>query len=497
MQLSNTDLNNNLEKLRYRRQFILGPESMEPLPTWHCAQITSILRLSVHPDLELCKTTKGSKSLILLGYILDPNIPEATNHDILEALIDKFDTFEDIFKQINDFGGRWILFVQDGEESILLHDAAGLRQVYYSLADTIWCASETGLLANALNLQFDSEAVAQTKIKDCRIWGVYWWPGDTSAYKEVKILLPNHFLNLQTGSVHRYWPNTKIKDLTFQDGVAQSAHILRSLIKSAQLRYELALSCTAGWDSRLMLAACKDVKEHLYCFTVTYDHYTKHTPDLLVPTVLLKKLGLKLNVLPYAENISSSFEKLFNESSPSIDPEGFADIQALFEQYPHKRLCISGDVAEITKCYYKSHQQSHDHIDAFALADISNMGRYPFALGAYDRWLASVNNCTVNILDLFCWEQLAGRWQARKGGTFDFVHESFNPYNCRTLIEIMLGVDEKYRQPPDYVFHKELIATLWNEVLSEPINPPEKSTKIALKNILVKLHLFHLFKKLK
>lgn len=493
MQANLSDVDLNLNKLKFRRQFILGPARMEIIPSWERVLIQNNLCLSVHPDLELYQAARENKSLILLGYILDPNAPEADNDDILKDLIDKFNKVEDIFNHINDYGGRWVLLVNDGQETILLHDAAGLRQIYYAAADTVWCASETGLLANILNLHIDSEAEALTKSEDYRISGVYWWPGDTSMYKEVRALLPNHYLNIQSGTPHRYWPNEKIKSLSLQEGVAKSAQILRALIKSAHLRYELALSCTAGWDSRLMLAVCKEAIEDLYCFTLTYPNYNKNTPDLVIPALLLKKLGMKLNVIRYAENIPPEFEKIFRESIVSIDPEDFADIQSMSEKYPQSRLCISGDVAEITKCYYRTEDQTYHDIDAHTLTDITKMGKHPFALKAYEKWLSTANAYNVNLLDLLCWEQMAGRWQARIRGKYDLVHESFAPYNCRTLLETMLAVEEKFRQPPLYEFHKELIASLWSEVLSEPINPPEKkSLKTILRDILVKINVYQL-----
>jgi hypothetical protein len=469
---------------------------MKIISTWRRVPIREKLCLSVHPDLELTQTEKQHKTLILLGYILDPNAPESSNDDILNVLIDKFDRNEEIFGHINDFGGRWILLVSDGQETMLLHDAAGLRQIYYAVADTVWCASETGLIANSLKLQIDSEAEALTRSKEYKISGVYWWPGDTSMYKEIKALLPNHYLNIRTGKPHRYWPNKTIKPLTLQEGVAKSAGILRALIKSAKTRYELALSCTAGWDSRLMLAACKEVIADIYCFTLTYPSYNKNTPDLVIPTLLLKRLGLKLNIIRHSENLSTEFEKICRESIVSIDPEDFDDIQSMYEKYPQRKLCISGDVAEITKCYYRNGRQTKSAINAHTLADITTMGSHPFAVKAYEKWLSTINTYNIDLLDLLCWEQMAGRWQARIRGKYDLVHESFAPYNCRSLLEIMLAVDERFRQPPRYEFHRELIASLWSEVLSEPINPPEKkSPKSLIREILVKLNIYHLIPK--
>jgi len=493
MHLDQAEVQKNFDNLRYRRQFVLGPAWIEHLPSWRRVRVQDDLYLSVHPDLELHQANKQHKMLILLGYILDPNEPDANNDDILNTLINKFERYEEIFNHINDFGGRWVLLVNDGKDTILFHDAAGLRQIYYAVSNEVWCASETRLIANKLNLQIDSEAIALTKSAEYRISGVYWWPGDTSMYREIRALLPNHYFNVRLGTPHRYWPNKDLQVLSFQEGVEKSARLLRGLIKSAQARYDLALSCTAGWDSRLMLAACKDVMEDMYCFTLTYPNYGKHARDLVIPTVLLKKLGFTLNVIQYAEKKSSEFNNITEESIVSIDPEDSSDVQAMYEKYPQSRLCISGDVAEITKCYYGMAGQTNHTIDAQTLANVTTMGTHPFAIKAYEDWLANVKPSNLKLLDLLCWEQMAGRWQARIRGKYDIVHESLAPYNCRSLLETMLAVDERFRQPPNYEFHKELIASLWREVLSEPINPPEKkSLKFMIRDVLVKTNIYNL-----
>jgi hypothetical protein len=238
-----------------------------------------------------------------------------------------------------------------------------------------------------------------------------------------------------------------------------------------------------------MLAMSRQVTGDLYNFTVAYEHYTSRTPDLRIPKVLLKKLGLVLDVIPCSQERSAEFEGVFRASFPSIEPEGSADIEALYRVYPDDRVCITGDAAEITKCYYWSQTGSNAGIDARTLTDLAGIGAHPFALRAYESWLSEVGAADVDLRDLFCWEHQVGRWQARKSAAYDLVYESVTPYNCRSLLETMLGVDDRYRRPPGYEFHRKLIASLWEDVLSEPINPVEWSLKNLVKGLLVRMHL--------
>ena len=95
---------------------------------------------------------------------------------------------------------------------------------------------------------------------------------------------------------------------------------------------------------------------------------------------------------------------------------------------------------------------------------------------AFARWLSDAGIPDVDLLDLFCWEQMAGRWQAKIRAEYDLVQDSFAPLNNRRLLGVLLAIHPDRRRGPDFPFFSELIAALWPDVLSEPINPPEPMT---------------------
>jgi hypothetical protein len=94
---------------------------------------------------------------------------------------------------------------------------------------------------------------------------------------------------------------------------------------------------------------------------------------------------------------------------------------------------------------------------------------------AFSRWLDDAVRQPLDVLDLFSWEQMAGRWQGKVRSEFDIVQESFAPLNCRALLELMLGLDPRKRRAPRFEFFRLMIERLWPETLVEPVNPPEKS----------------------
>jgi len=481
-----------LERLRFRRQFFLGPEFIEEFPRWKRMHLGALC-LSVHPDLESYQVVDGNKSITLLGYVLDPNNPQAGNAEVIDALLRKLDRSEEFFAHTSDLGGRWILAVNDGRETLLFNDAGGLRQLHYAQsrsAKMTLCASQPALIAEALGAAMDKEAMDFINSREYDDFEVYWLPGDASLYEEIKVLLPNHYLNLRTGRPHRYWPDADLKNTSHREALTEGSRLLRGLMKSAQRRYGMALSMTAGWDSRVMLALSREIVRDLYCFTLAYPH-TENTRDVVIPAALLKRLGLNHSIIRYPERVNGDFKKIYRRNIAAANNAYCADAQALYEQYPPDRVCITGDVAEIVKCYYRLPQPEERKVSARELADLCRIGTHPFLMKAFEKWLGAADPRNVHLLDLFCWEQMAGRWQALIRAQYDIVQESFAPLNCRSLLVTLLSADENFRRPPEYALLRELIEDFWKDILIVPINPPERvRVKTLIVGILNKLRIY-------
>ncbi len=464
------------DKLLFRRQFILSKDAGHVLTKGRNILIGGRYHLSAHLDLELTHVEQAGKSLTLLGFALDPDDPEAGNEEILRCLIVRMVSFEDILRDVETLGGRWVLIVHDGEETAVLHDATGQRQVYFTRpgnAEGVVCASKPGVMAERLGLTMDASAVDFIHSRKLSDYDIYWMPGDTSLYAEICALLPNHFLSLSDGTCHRFWPDQALTPMSYPEVLAECVRLLRGQIDSAQRRFPLAVSMTAGWDSRLMLALHRQYTEDLYAFTLVYPHLPRESRDVCVPNRLLGKLGIEHHLVPYPDTIDVAFKEIFRRNNPSANSAYCADTQSLYAIYPGDRVCVTGDVAEIVKCYYERRRSESEPVTALELAELGGLGMHPFAVQAFGKWLESSNKPSINLLDLFCWEQMAGRWQARVRAEYDMAQESFAPLNNRRLLRVMLTVDAGMRRGPDFQLFADLIEVLWPDVLSEPINPPE------------------------
>jgi hypothetical protein len=485
-------------RLLYRSQFVLGPYFVDILVSWQKLAINSRLHLTAHPDLEVCYVKSQDRTILLLGFILDPENLQATNLDILNFLMQSFVNSTEIYKQTARFGGRWILIIDNGVIVTLFHDAAGLRQVFYTDVTTtqyLWCASQAGILADILRLQPDPEAQDFINSPLIRHNREYWWPGHSSLYKEVKHLLPNHYLNLATGQSHRYWPNQNISSITLNTAVTACASILQGLLESAAKRFDLVLSLTAGLDSRLVLAACYTIKDNISYMTLKQRKSSYNDTDISVATSLLRRLQLPHDLVVSDAGLDALFSRFFYQNVPLAHELWSHDAYTIFKFYNYSKVTITGSVSEIARQFYKAPNQTKQTLNGEYLASATGMKNHPFAVSHFNEWCNSLGNIyNVNILDLFYWEQRAGNWLAMCQLEFDSAWKDiFSPYNCRSLLTQMLSVQDIYRCAPYYELYMKIILTLWPEVLIEPINPQ----KIATPTQRLKRHMKHCWSALK
>jgi len=300
---------------------------------------------------------------------------------------------------------------------------------------------------------------------------------------------------LGTGRPYRYWPNADLPTMPLQEAVRTSSEILRGLMEAVEHRSDLMLALTAGWDSRLMLAASRSVTREIFRFTAVFKNTPAGDQDVTAPSRLLQKLGRKHEVLDCRDDVDDEFAKIYRRNVIMAHEEYCPVAQALLDHTPSQRVCIRGDVAEIAKCFYRLDVSNREEVTAHDLCALVGLPKEPFVVKEFERWLSGARgrSCNVPLLDLFYWEQEAPRLHAMIEAECDIARESFAPLNCRSLLTTMLSVPERYRQEPTFDFFRALIRDLWPEALMEPINGrPQTGPEIVIRRTLASLGLLDL-----
>lgn len=416
----------------------------------------------------------NGKFLTLIGFILDPQYPEATDASILHDLLAAFDASSNFLEEVNRFGGRWIIILYDGKHTKVIHDACGLRQIFYTRGDMgPWCASQPELIGELLGFKVDREADEFFRLQLACVDHEAWWPGNSSAYREIHYLLPNHYLDLDSVSSHRYWPKRDCPSTPFDEGVEQVGQILRGTIKAATHRFDLCLSLTAGYDSRCVLAACREFADQIPCSTVRLvGASADNLVDVEVARSLAERLGFKHDIIQPPLQIDDKFFDTYVSSVRYPHLIWYPNGQAWFHLYQRKIVELTGSASEIGRCYYGIGQLDMTNAGK-ALASMTNMDWHPFAIRHFQSWFNDLGDTKgYSLLDLFYWENRVGNWLAMCQAEGDVsAKDILSPFNCRNLLMQMLEVSHDKRAYPKYLFHRELISTLWKAALAEPINP--------------------------
>ena len=505
-----------MNPLLYRRQFLLGPRPVAGLPdAWQRLAVAGGRTLHAHPDLTVTQRERGGVELTLLGFAVDPHHPGHGDAEVLDDLLGRAGRAGDVLEETDHLGGRWALVAVDADDALVFHDASGLRQVTYARdGGAVWAASQPLLLGEAVELTPDSEAEAEfvaTPFFQNRKEA--WWPGDRTRYAGVRALLPNHVLDLETGTVRRFWPHAPLEATTFEGGAARGSAVLRGMMAGAHRRFPLTAAMTAGLDSRLQLAACRDVADDVEFFTHLHYGYDATHPDAVVSAKLLRRLGLRHRLVPcptpdeFAASDDpnvAAYRDLYmaNTSNSHL---GWGSISyALSREIPDDHVIVKANSNETTRHRFRV-RSGDEGTDADVLAHtmtkLVGMGGVDFATRAFQTWaedsVEPVEAYGYDAYDVAFWEQRSGRWQAGDQLERDLDHETFVPFNSREYFTTLLGVPAEHRRAPEPL-HRAMIRAMWPETLSVPINPLPLTGRLraAARRVLIATGTFERVKRL-
>jgi hypothetical protein len=462
-------------KFYRRRQFILGVEP-NPIEGWQAFQLGESLYVTRHPDLPLVAARRGSTSATLLGYIINPYAPEKTDFDVMTGLVGAIRTLDDVPGAIEAMTGRFVLIVCVGKRSRLFQDAVGLRQVQYCRDPdgAVWCASQAEMLAEKFGFCLDSEVLDYREIPVFKSGAAeFWLVNDRTPYREIRALLPNHYLGLESGHAVRYWPRRGcIPRLSIAESIKRCAPILTNSIKAASERFDLRMGVSAGCDSRKTLAATRECSNRIYYFSHGVTEDTLKVSDVTVPARLLPKLGLQHHALPLRP-MSDEFRALYEASATWAREKKGKNAYTLLTEFGSETTVLNSNISEVAQSIYYLPKA---RIDGRGLAGLTGVC-HPLAITEFQKWLdgaqPACDQAGIDVLALFFLEQRMARWAVAAFAEYDIAHETFNPYNNRHLHCLMLAVDEHYRRDRMWKVSLEQIKLLWPEVLSEPINPQD------------------------
>jgi len=493
-------MNLNVKNLYYRRQFILSSLPIEMQKNWKKVKLNESLNLTCHPDLECIDVKKGDIRLILLGFILNPYDPGLSNRQILEKLVSSITCFEELIKGVYSLAGRWVLIFISPSQFKIIHDAAGMRQVFYSFYnDQYVLASQPHVIATQLNLKRDKNQdilqflnTLSTSNMEKR------WIGDGTPYENVFHLLPNHYLDLKNKTCPRYFPEKNLEPIDLDTAIPIVCELLKGIITAISQRSNLTMAITGGWDSRTILSACKNIKNDIYFYIQKYQGMTDRHLDIKIPRKLLKQLGLKFHIhdCNHYDNNSEFFEIIKKNCFMLQTEKKLPLYYDFFSNFKHDQVNLSGVVAEMCRRPYG--YGVFTPVIPEKLAARHGFENDPYVTEVLKNWIDDLPDFLSEdfalVLDFM--ENSIGNWGAMFPTELDIALEEFYPFNCRELLCTCFSVDNQYKGKKESQLFRGIIQNLWPELLRAQFNIDFK-TQILCKVKRIRNIFFHPLKSIK
>ncbi len=474
------------KKLIFARQFFISEkkENAKILENFKYFRFDN-LHIYVHSKCDTIYLENANRSILLFGYLLDSLSPIYNNEECLNNAFSNSKNIDELTEYTDRFCGRWVILYKDKTGIYAFNDATGLKQIFYAtIKNKKYISSSENLIAEVCHIHVDTE-VKEKFLKPMNNHIGWWWPGNKTPYKEISSLIPNFYLNFKTFKIKRFWPNKKI---SFVKPVSITFNNLDKLLKNIHAsffhRYKGNLALTGGIDSRLNLAYCKPYIDSLKCSTFYYES-KNNNEDFEVPKIIARKFGLDYELYKTDTKPDKEFINFFNRNS-SLKNSFFCNFNYTgYCNYPENYIYIGGILNEIVRSKYLYRPFNHKPKD---IANLTYMGNNRFAVKAFDFWLnhalIAKEKFNTKTEDLFLIEQKLGRWNAMLKAESDFIHDTFEAFNSRNIMFLILSIPTKYKRKGFNDAYAFLYEKNWPELLSVKssslVKPKKKSLKIHL-----------------
>ena len=484
------------DRLLFRKQFLLTSKKIDGLHDWKRYSVCSGKKmLHVHPDMEITIEEMGDRKVILLGCLLDWRSPEQGNGEIVRRILAQSLNFAEFVESTADLGGRFAIIYEDAQGSRVFHDAGGQREIYYHLGEHgVSCAAQLPILARFMDVvENPNEDIRKLYDSDSFLNFKKQWVGEDTIYRDTKNLKPNHYIDMESGNAKRYWPIKPLEKKRLEEVVDEGAAMLKGFLKAASFRKELIIPVTAGWDSRLLLAASRDISDKVLYYIIKFPHMSDSHMDIDIPRRLLKNMGLELSVIEASEHVDERFFEIFGNNTAYCKDENLPGIYNVFFKMFPDRINVTSQMSEVVRNYKGNTARYNDRFYDTCIVSCSRNDYYEnnYVKETSSKWIENTldfaKGMNIDPRALFYWEEWLS-WEASQRSETDIAIEEYPPFSCRNLMALLLSVKPSYRNAYNCTLYKRLMEKMWPEVLSEPINP---SFKRNIKGALVAIEMLY------
>lgn len=376
---------------------------------------------------------------------------------------------EDLEKEvIPKISGSFILLTNGQLPSRLYLDHAGSMPIVYS-ADDRRAASTPALLLDEdeYKTRFLTDLHEALIVRE---GNGAWISGTLTAHRDVHRLLANHYLDLTSWKVERFWPRPGEFDgwRDFATASSAAADAIKNFSDAVFRNFKTAATLTAGFDTRLVLAGSRGNIANCQFFTIEAPHAEI---DVDIAKRIAARFGLTHKVLPLRRadaDQTAVWDRTVGDciiEAPRFTYPTLWDISEFDVQ-------LTGAFGEIGRCrYYRQdlHEINSATIDARFVVDRLTLPPHPELIANIQQWLDGLAGQPNSvILDIALHELKLGSWAMGQRPIMTSVKISFMPFTQRIVFDAFIGVAPADKGTKALFW--AMIERLWPELKEFPIN---------------------------
>jgi len=284
------DKNKKLQKYLFIRGFLISDKNIDTLcefPFYGNWEKTKIGEFWIYNhNLTEINTFQDDNGRIffIVGHAYNPFTMEHKEDCILKEISDNYGS-DNYIDKLNEITGVYVAGVLDGKKIEYFVDPAGMQSACYCKYDgQFFISSHPQLIGDLCDLKMDDfvREITEYKWYD-RVMGPYL-PGDLTAFKEVKRIVPSIMYTYNEKLTHRrFWFNKNISQsstqIEYEKTIEEAANILKNNMILIRKKWNSpAISLTGGIDSNTTFAAANGLYDKYEAFS--YLSAEKEKPDV-------------------------------------------------------------------------------------------------------------------------------------------------------------------------------------------------------------------------
>lgn len=381
---------------------------------------------------------------------------------------------EKIYAAAGRFAGKYIVVVKVDDKLWLWGDASCTLATYYSTDPKFLSVAVTKPLVERQVTSLSDESWDKLS---AGVPAGQPYPADSTAASNIKILLPNHLLNLQTMRSQRQpWPH-KTNQNNVEQIIDNTYLKAENILRQYADHYDIVCPLTAGYDSRLNMAIGKTVNPKLSCFTFRHDGFNADTPDLLRPQQLCAQYGLSHKVIKDLQMPLEERNILRSLAGEDATDYTFSLAYTYRQSFGSSAWLNGNIIDQVGKSVTGNAIPTRLAGPRFIRARLYNSSN--ISLQILKNYLDGIDQSMRQYtFDLVALENDCCRWGVQSDIAYGIAGVNMlNIFNCRELVASWSGIPRKMRI--NKVIHTGVLARIDKQLLSIPFTPETTAKRLV------------------